>query len=152
MAILVDGVLTRKLPWSLVLIGVFISILLEVVGVTALPFAVGMYLPFSTSATIFIGGAVRAVVQSRTRGRRSEAQEESGPGVLYGSGLIAGSAIAGLLIAVPQGLGKDRLFNLVQYLPAWFEDNQMIALMMFGLLAGTLYYVGRYGMRGRPEG
>jgi len=149
MAILVDGVLTRKLPWSLILIGVFISILLEVVGVSALPFAVGMYLPFSTSATIFIGGAVRAVVQRITRGRRSETQEESGPGVLYSSGLIAGSAIAGLLIAVPQGLGKDRLFNLVQYLPAWFEDNQLIALVMFSLLVATLYYVGRYGMPGK---
>ncbi|CAN5817926.1 hypothetical protein BH18ACI4_BH18ACI4_11800 [soil metagenome] len=153
MAILVDGVLTQKLPWSLILIGVFISILLEVVGISALPFAVGMYLPFSTSATIFVGGAVRTLVQRATRGKRSTTEEESGPGVLYSSGLIAGSAVAGLLIAIPQGLGKERTMNLVQYLPGWFEENSLTALIMFSLLAATLYYVGRYGMpsRNRPS-
>jgi putative OPT family oligopeptide transporter len=149
MAILVDGVLTRKLPWSLIMIGVFISILLEIVGISALPFAVGMYLPFSTSATIFAGGAVRTLVGRATRGRRSATEEESGPGVLYSSGLIAGSAVAGLLIAIPQGLGKDRAINLVQYLPAWFEENNLTALVMFGLLAASLYYVGRHGLSGR---
>lgn len=147
MAILVDGVLTQKLPWALILIGVFISILLEIIGVSALPFAVGMYLPFSTSATIFVGGTVRTLVRRASRGQRSEAEEESGPGVLYSSGLIAGSAIAGLLIAIPQGFGKERAINLVQYLPSWFEETSVTALLMFGLLAATLYYVGRYGLK-----
>jgi putative OPT family oligopeptide transporter len=146
MAILVDGVLTQKLPWALILIGVFISILLEIVGISALPFAVGMYLPFSTSATIFVGGAIRTLVQRATREKRTATAEESGPGVLYSSGLIAGSAVAGLLIAIPQGFGKERMIDLVQYLPAWFENNNLTALIMFGLLASTLYYVGRYGL------
>ena len=147
MAILVDGVLTRKLPWSLILIGVFISVLLEVIGVSALPFAVGMYLPFSTSATIFVGGAVRSLVRYFVKDRRSQAEEESGPGVLYSSGLIAGSAVAGLLIAVPQGLGKDQLINLGRFLPEWMQENSLIAILVFGLLSATLYYVGRYGIR-----
>jgi putative OPT family oligopeptide transporter len=152
MAILVDGVLTQKLPWSLIMIGMFISILLEIVGISALPFAVGMYLPFSTSATIFVGGTVRAFVQRATAGKQTAAQEESGPGVLYSSGLIAGSAIAGLLIAIPQGLGKERIIDLVQYLPAWFENNSLTALIMFGLLTATLYYVGRFGLwRGKES-
>lgn len=146
MAILVDGVLTQRLPWSLILIGVFISILLEIIGVPALPFAVGMYLPFPTSATIFVGGAVRTLVRRTTRNLRSDASEESGPGVLFSSGLIAGSAVAGLLIAIPQGFGKERVINLVQYLPEWFEENRLTALIMFGLLASALYYVGRYGL------
>jgi len=146
MAILVDGVLTRKLPWTLILIGAFLSILLEIIGVSALPFAVGMYLPFSTSATIFAGGAVRALVQRRTKSKRTDVQEESGPGVLYSSGLIAGSALAGLLIAVPQGLGKDQLFNFGQYLSVWLQDNSVVALIMFGLLAATLYYVARHDL------
>ncbi|MDQ3180621.1 MAG: oligopeptide transporter, OPT family [Acidobacteriota bacterium] len=146
MAILVDGVLTQKLPWSLILIGVFISILLEIIGISALPFAVGMYLPFSTSATIFVGGAVRSLVQRVMRGKRSETEEESGPGVLYSSGLIAGSAVAGLLIAVPQGFGIDRAINLVQYLPEWFAETNLTALLMFALLAATLYYVACYGL------
>jgi putative OPT family oligopeptide transporter len=151
MAILVDGVLTRKLPWSLIMIGMFISILLEIVGISALPFAVGMYLPFSTSATIFVGGAVRTLVQRATRGKQTAAQEESGPGVLYSSGLIAGSAIAGLLIAIPQGVGKERMIDLVRYLPAWFENNSLTALVMFGLLSATLYYMGRFGLSGKKQ-
>ena len=62
MGILVDGVLTRRLPWVLILIGVFISLVLEMLGLSALPIAVGIYLPISTSATIFVGGACRALV------------------------------------------------------------------------------------------
>ncbi len=146
MAILVDGVLTRKLPWSLILIGVFISVLLEIIGISALPFAVGMYLPFSTSATIFVGGVVRSAVSRMMCGRRSATDEESGPGVLYSSGLIAGSAVAGLLIAVPQGLGADKTIDLVQYLPGWFAETNLTAILMFGVLIATLYYIARHGL------
>ncbi len=156
MAVLVDGVLTQKLPWSLILIGAFISILLEIVGISALPFAVGMYLPFATSATIFVGGAVRALVERVARGTRSLAEEESGPGVLYGSGLIAGGAIGGLLLAIPQGLGErapgfvQSFLSLGESLPSLFHGN-VFALIMFGILAGTLYYIGRYGLTGRRD-
>ena len=153
MAVLVDGVLTQKLPWSLILIGAFISILLEIIGISALPFAVGMYLPLATSATIFVGGGVRALVERVARGKRSLAEEESGPGVLYSSGLIAGGAIAGLLLAVPQGLGYADKMNLGHLFPEFMRENRIIALIMFGLLAFTLYYIGRYGLTGkRSEG
>ncbi|MGH9902029.1 MAG: OPT/YSL family transporter, partial [Pyrinomonadaceae bacterium] len=151
MAVLVDGVLTQKLPWSLILIGAFISILLEIVGISALPFAVGMYLPFATSATIFVGGAVRALVERVSRGKRTLAEEESGPGVLYSSGLIAGGAIAGLLLAIPQGLGKADVINFGRYLPEALHESMFIGLIMFGVLAATLYYVGRYGLTGRRD-
>jgi hypothetical protein len=148
MAILVDGVLTQKLPWSLILIGVFISILLEIIGISALPFAVGMYLSIATSATIFVGGLVRALVERATRGKRSLAEEESGPGILYSSGLIAGGTITGLLLTIPQSLGRADLFGVVRYLPAWLEENRLTALLMFCLLAATLYYIGRHGLQG----
>ncbi|HEU4596834.1 MAG TPA: oligopeptide transporter, OPT family [Pyrinomonadaceae bacterium] len=149
MAVLVDGVLTQKLPWSLILIGAFISILLEIMGISALPFAVGMYLPFATSATIFVGGAVRALVERVSRGSRSLAEEESGPGVLYSSGLIAGGAIAGLLLAIPQGLGKADMINLSRFLPESLHESMIIGLIMFGVLSATLYYIGRYGLTGK---
>jgi len=148
MAVLVDGVLTQKLPWSLILIGAFISILLEIVGISALPFAVGMYLPFATSATIFVGGAVRALVERVARGKRSLAEEESGPGVLYSSGLIAGGAIAGLLLAIPQALDSNVL-NVGRFLPAALHDSMIIGIIMFGVLVATLYYVGRHGLSGK---
>jgi hypothetical protein len=147
MAILVDGVLTQKLPWSLILIGAFIAILLEIIGIHALPFAVGMYLPLATSATIFGGGLVRALVQRATRGRRTLTEEDSGPGVLYSSGLIAGGTITGLLLTIPQSIGRGEIFSIVHLLPAWFEENRLTALLMFGILAATLYYVGKYGFK-----
>ncbi|MDQ3653440.1 MAG: oligopeptide transporter, OPT family [Acidobacteriota bacterium] len=149
MAVLVDGVLTQKLPWSLILIGAFISILLEVIGISALPFAVGMYLPFATSATIFVGGAVRALVERVSRGNRTLAEEESGPGVLYSSGLIAGGAIAGLLLAIPQGIGAADVINVGKFLPEALHESMFVGIIMFGVLVATLYYVGRYGLTGR---
>jgi putative OPT family oligopeptide transporter len=147
MAILVDGVLTQKLPWSLILIGAFIAILLEVVGISALPFAVGMYLPLATSAAIFVGGLVRALVKRLARAGKSLAEEESGPGVLYSSGLIAGGTITGLLLTIPQSIGRGEMFSVVHLLPAWFEENRLTALLMFAVLAATLYYVGRHGLK-----
>lgn len=148
MAILVDGVLTQKLPWSLILIGAFIAVLLEIVGISALPFAVGMYLPLATSAAIFVGGLVRALVKRMTRSRQTLAEEESGPGVLYSSGLIAGGTITGLLLTIPQSVGRGDMFSLVHFLPAWFEENRLTALLVFGVLAATLYYVGKNGLKG----
>jgi putative OPT family oligopeptide transporter len=149
MAILVDGVLTQKLPWSLILIGVFIAVLLEVIGISALPFAVGMYLSIATSAAVFAGGMVRALVERKTRGKRSLAEEESGPGILYSSGLIAGGTITGLLLTIPQSIGRGEIFSVIQYLPGWLEENSVAALLMFTLLAATLYYIGKYGLQGR---
>jgi putative OPT family oligopeptide transporter len=141
MAVLVDGVLTQKLPWSLILIGAFISILLEIVGVSALPFAVGMYLPLSTSATIFAGGGVRFLVERTSRGKRTMAEEESGPGVLFSSGLIAGGAIAGLLLAIPAAFELDEKLAIGRYLPAVITDNNIVALITFGVLCLGLYRV-----------
>jgi putative OPT family oligopeptide transporter len=151
MAVLVDGVLTQKLPWSLILIGAFISILLEIIGISALPFAVGMYLPFATSATIFVGGAIRALVERVARGKRTLAEEESGPGVLFSSGLIAGGAIAGLLLAIPQAL-ESNVLNIGRFLPEALHESMIIGIIMFGVLCATLYYVGRYGLTGRGGG
>ena len=100
MALVTDGILTQKLPWSLVLIGVFITGALELMGVPSLPVAVGVYLPISTSSAMFIGGIVRWLVERQAaRGERSLAQVESGPGVLFASGLIAGGSIAGIAVA-----------------------------------------------------
>src|SRR5438128_2534500 len=100
MALITDGILTRKLPWVLVLLGVFITIAIELMGVQALPVAVGVYLPISTSSAMFAGGLVRWQIEWRAQARQqSLAQVESGPGVLFASGLIAGGAICGIVLA-----------------------------------------------------
>ncbi|HEX4000759.1 MAG TPA: oligopeptide transporter, OPT family [Pirellulales bacterium] len=106
MAQIVDGILNPKvtMPWVLVMLGVFIAVVLEMCGVSSLPFAVGVYLPLSTSTPILAGGLVRWVVDRRQRsvaGRKaSEAESESSPGVLLSTGYIAGGTIAGVLVAL----------------------------------------------------
>jgi putative OPT family oligopeptide transporter len=99
MALVTDGILTQKLPWGLVLIGVCLTIAIEIMGLQSLPIAVGVYLPISTSASMFIGGVIRWLVERKRTSSESLAEVESGPGVLFSSGLIAGGAIAGITIA-----------------------------------------------------
>jgi putative OPT family oligopeptide transporter len=97
MATIIRGLLDQNLPWGLVLVGVFISVTLELCGIHSLSFAVGSYLPIATTAPIFAGGLVRAYVEKRT-GRTEES--EVGAGTLFSSGLIAGGSLAGILYAV----------------------------------------------------
>ncbi len=105
MALITDGILTQKLPWLLVLLGVSIAVILELSRVPSLPFAVGVYLPLYLSTPVFAGGVVRAVVDgilARRKGPQqaaTEAEAEMTPGVLLSTGYIAGGAIAGVLVA-----------------------------------------------------
>lgn len=147
MGVLVDGVLRQKLPWSLILIGALISVVLEIIGVSALPVAVGIYLPISTSATIFAGGLVRSLVNRATRGRGPEtlAQEETGKGVLLGSGLIAGGAIGGLLVAAGRVfLGGEERLGIGGH--SWIATGawaNVISLIIFAGLAFFLYTIAK---------
>jgi hypothetical protein len=157
MALVTDGILTQKLPWGLVLIGVFLTIAIELMGLQSLPIAVGVYLPISTSAPMFIGGAVRWLVERRTRGgSRSIAEVESGPGVLFASGLIAGGAIAGVVIAgvaatlvakadaagVPAAEYLAHAVGLHDALGG-IATSDLVALVMFGVLGALLFRVAR---------
>ncbi len=105
MALITDGILQGKLPWSLVLLGVSISVVLELCGVPSLAFAVGVYLPLSSSTPIMVGGLVRYLADKPWRTRteaekqRAELESETSPGSLLSTGYIAGGAIAGVLIA-----------------------------------------------------
>jgi putative OPT family oligopeptide transporter len=149
MSLIIDGILTQKLPWSLVLLGVFISVTVELCGVAALPFAVGLYLPFSTSAPIFIGGAIRHFVDKamakKGAAAASEAEAESGAGVLFSSGLIAGGAMGGLFIAALAALKLDGKLNLAEHYPGLengaFAD--VFALGIFLAMGFVLYRVGQ---------
>ncbi|HWQ00296.1 MAG TPA: oligopeptide transporter, OPT family [Vicinamibacterales bacterium] len=102
MATVVRGLLTQNLPWALVLVGVFISVTLELCGIRSLSFAVGSYLPIATTAPIFAGGLVRAYVERKT-GRPETS--EVGSGTLFSSGLIAGGSITGIVYAALYGNG-----------------------------------------------
>ncbi len=155
MALVTDGILTQKLPWGLVLIGVFLTLAIELMGLQSLPIAVGVYLPISTSSAMFAGGVVRWLVERRARGAsRSIAEVESGPGVLFSSGLIAGGALAGVAIAgvaaalvrradaaqVPAADYLAHVAGLQQALGA-IPQSDVLALAAFAALGATLYRV-----------
>ena len=101
-AFITKGILTQKLPWTLVLLGVAIALVLELSSVPSLPFAVGVYLPLSSSAPIFVGGLMRYFAERSARqpgGRPpTEAENEMGPGVLLSTGYVAGGAIGAVLV------------------------------------------------------
>ncbi len=102
MSTIITGLLNQNLPWGLVLVGVFVSVTLELCGIHSLSFAVGSYLPIATTAPIFAGGLVRWWVERKT----GVAQDSDvSAGTLFSSGLIAGGSIAGILFAVLVGTG-----------------------------------------------
>jgi putative OPT family oligopeptide transporter len=148
MALVVDGILTQKLPWGLILIGAFISVVMEIVGLPSLAVAVGTYLPISTSATIFMGGVVRWLVERRSAGTADKADtSDSGPGVLFSSGLIAGGAIVGVGVAALQATRTDELIGVAHWLGdgvTTVTENAVIAIAIYVLLlAVPLYRVAR---------
>jgi putative OPT family oligopeptide transporter len=131
MATIIRGLLSQNLPWGLVLVGVFISVVLELCGVHSLSFAVGSYLPVATTAPIFAGGLVRWWVE-----RRDGATEEGelGAGTLFSSGLIAGGSICGILYAVLVGTESIGPFQAIGNLIPWFHGEGAVAKLASGLL------------------
>jgi putative OPT family oligopeptide transporter len=157
MSYIIKGILDRRLPWALVLLGVMISVTLELSGISSLPFAVGVYLPLSSSTPIFVGGLIRWLVDRKKRHelRHTDLDEEQlvaesdkSPGVLLASGYIAGGAIAGILIAFLAGV----LDRVDAFLTTWstahnpFFDglySDALSVIPFALLTGALYLVAR---------
>jgi OPT family oligopeptide transporter len=157
MSYIIKGMLDRQLPWGLVLFGVMISVVLELCGVSSLAFAVGVYLPISSSSPIFVGGLVRWLVDHwRRRKLRNQnlneeqlvAEGDKSPGVLLASGYIAGGAIAGIVIAIVAG----GFGSVDADLTSWAEahnpfysgaNSDWLALSPFAALTGFLYLVGR---------
>jgi putative OPT family oligopeptide transporter len=136
MATIIKGLLDQSLPWGLVLVGVFISVTLELCGVRSLSFAVGSYLPIATTAPIFAGGLVRWWVE-RTTGRTEES--DLGAGTLFSSGLIAGGSICGILFAflVGTNVGGAPLIDRFQAIGAalpWFHVDTAVAQLASGAL------------------
>ena len=148
MSLVVDGILTQKLPWGLIMIGVFLAIAMEILGLPSLPIAVGVYLPISTSATMFAGGIVRWLVDRRTGQKASEADADSGPGVLFSSGLIAGGAIMGVVLAALAARRWDAKMDLSSHM-GWLSQSFVAAIVIYVVaLSVPLYLIGRRGMKG----
>jgi uncharacterized oligopeptide transporter (OPT) family protein len=158
MSYIIKGILGSKLPWALVLLGAMIAIVLEMSGIPSLAFAVGVYLPLSSSSPIFIGGMVRWLVDlwiaKKYRGKnlteeQLTAEGDKSPGVLMASGYIAGGAIAGIVIAFIAAAPALAKFN--DTLDKWAKHNRfatgtyadLLALIPFAILISLLYLTGR---------
>jgi uncharacterized oligopeptide transporter (OPT) family protein len=143
MATVINGILSRKLPWGLVMLGVFLVIGVELLGIRSLSFAVGAYLSIGTTLAIFTGGVVRALVDAAVKKAGGTDEGDVSPGSLYASGLIAAGGIMGLLGVVfkfyettwnkPNPIG----------LPHTFLFNDIVSVIAFLLLAYSLYYFAR---------
>jgi uncharacterized oligopeptide transporter (OPT) family protein len=161
---IIKGILDRQLPWELVLFGAMISIMMELAGVPSLAFAVGVYLPISTTAPMMVGGAVRYLVDRRMRrapqSKALDAAEftaltDRGPGVLLASGYIAGGAIAGIIIAFLAGAMGDFDAALQRWSAAnnpFFEgaNADLLAMLPFALLTLLLWLAARGSWLKRP--
>ena len=157
MSYIIKGILDQQLPWALVMFGVMIALILEMAGVASLPFAVGVYLPISSSLPIFVGGAVRWLVDRR-RNKQAEyanasvdersAAGDRSPGVLLASGYIAGGALAGILIAFTAGVLTDFDKAITDWSTAsnpFFEGAHadLLSVLPYALLIVLLYWTGR---------
>jgi putative OPT family oligopeptide transporter len=146
MATVINGILSRKLPWGLVLIGVFVVIAVELLGIRSLSFAVGAYLSIATTLAIFCGGVIRWMVDraiEKAGGAKEDTESEISPGSLYGSGLIAAGGIVGLLgVALKLYEAATNKHDILRF-PRTFLYHDWISVLMFALLAFSLYYFAR---------
>jgi putative OPT family oligopeptide transporter len=162
MSYIIKGILNHKLPWGLVLLGIMIALTLEMSGIPSLAFAVGVYLPLSSSSPIFIGGLIRWLsdryVRSKYHGmnlteEQLTAEADKSPGVLMASGYIAGGAIAGILYAMMQGFNEkvswitrlnEKIDNVANTNPFVSGPNaDLLSCIPFAILILLLYLVGR---------
>ena len=162
MATVISGILNQRLPWRLVLMGVAMVIAVEILGIRSLAFATGMYLSIATTGAMFAGGLVRWAVEASMK-EKAEGDSEASPGALYSSGLIAAGGIFGLLGIIIALLQDPEISNRVPHwltavlrLP-WRPDlfafgpkilgplatNNLFGVIMFLLLAGSLFYFAR---------
>ncbi len=160
MSYIIKGILSRKLPWALVLLGVMIAVTLEMSGIPSLAFAVGVYLPLSSSSPILVGGMIRWLVDRWLRKSKFKhhdlstdelvAEGDKSGGVLLASGYIAGGALAGIVIAFMAGVAS--LVNFGHRVEEWSTANNpffagpysdLLALIPFTILCVLLYLVGR---------
>ena len=112
MKMIVEGIMGGKLPWTLVFIGVFLAIGLEILRIPVMPFAIGLYLPIYLNATIMIGGVVRMFVDGRKNVDDKKKEEQATDGTLYCAGMIAGEGLVGILLAILAVVNVSSVFDL----------------------------------------
>ena len=138
MKLIVEGVMGGKLPWTLVFIGAFIAVVVELIGIPVLPFAIGVYLPVQLNACIMVGGIVRLILDKI---KRPEKQKKAiiNDGILFCSGMIAGEGLVGIILAVLAIFGVDKMIDLSSKLGIPATVSNIGALILFGIVILTLF-------------
>ena len=137
MKMIIEGVMEGNLPWALVFIGVFIAIVVEILGIPVLAFSIGLYLPIHLSAPIMVGGVIKWIMEN-------ERKDSVDTGVLYAAGMIAGEGIIGILLAVLAVVGLDSVVDLSSvYGDAFQSVGNWVGLVAFVLLLSTLFIFTR---------
>ena len=137
MKLIVEGVMGGNLPWTLVFIGVFIAVVVELIGIPVLPFAIGVYLPVQLNACIMVGGLVRLIVE-KIAGKKENKKEIVNNGILFCSGMIAGEGIVGILLALLAVFGIDKALNLSEKLGISPVVSQIGGVLLFAVIILTL--------------
>ena len=134
MKMIIEGVMENSLPWGLVLVGVFIGIVVELVGIPVLPFAIGVYLPVHLNACIMVGGLLRLVFDKIKNRSEKKKQATVNDGILFCSGMIAGEGLIGILLALFAVFGIDKVIDISGFinLPTWVSN--ILSLVVFGLV------------------
>lgn len=157
MSYIIKGILDQELPWTLVLFGVMISVVLEMAGVHALAFSVGVYLPLISTLPIAVGGMVRWLADRRNNrlpqyeklnAEERQAAGDRSSGTLLASGYIAGGALAGIIIAITAGVLTDFDSSMAKWAEAsnpFFAgpNANLLTLIPYGLIIALLYWVAR---------
>ena len=135
MKLIIEGVMEGNLPWALVFIGVFIAVIVEVIGIPVLPFAIGVYLPVQLNACIMVGGLIRLILEKS----KKEEKVKSGiisDGILFCSGMIAGEGLVGILLAVFAVFGISEIIDLSSYVSTPVAN--IGAVVLFALIICSL--------------
>ncbi|MBR4857759.1 MAG: oligopeptide transporter, OPT family [Clostridia bacterium] len=137
MKMIIEGVMDNNLPWGLVFIGVFIAIVVEIIGIPVLPFAIGVYLPVHLNACIMVGGLVRLAVD-KIKKNEEEKKTITNDGILFCSGMIAGEGLVGIVLALLAVFGIDKAIDISGLLNLSPVVAKVAALAVFGLIILSL--------------
>ncbi|MES2645752.1 MAG: OPT/YSL family transporter [Bacteroidota bacterium] len=153
MATLIKGILSFNLDWQFVIVGAAIALVMELCGIKALSFAIGIYLPLSTTLPIFIGGAIRGIAEwaGKKKGEvKNEEEEDLGKGNLFATGLVAGGAVAGVVVAfllasepISKALARVNAEHAITNMLGGETAYFLLGVLFFAIMGFTLYRVAR---------
>ena len=138
MKLIIEGVMEGNLPWALVFTGVFIAVVVELIGIPVLPFAIGTYLPVQLNACIMVGGLVRLALEKGKRKNDTEKEAMVNDGILFCSGMIAGEGLVGILLALLAVFGLDTAFDLSARFGISAGASQIGGIALFAVIVLTV--------------